>query len=132
MDDITNAFITSMRMAHRAAAHAVDLERARGVRRGPLHGIPITLKDLIDVAGVVTTAGSRVLRDRVPSKNATAVSRLRDAGAVIIGRTNLHEFAFGTTSDHSAFGPVRHPLDPTRSGRIDGGCRGRRQDDLAS
>ncbi len=99
----------------RAEARTADRELARGIDRGPLHGIPISLKDLIDVAGVVTTAGSRVLADRIAPADAPVVTRLREAGAVIIGRTNLHEFALGTTSEDSAFGPVRHPADPTRS-----------------
>lgn len=111
----TNAFITVNRDAALAQARAVDRERAAGLNRGPLHGMPISLKDLIDEAGVVTTAGSRVLRDRVPATSATVVTRLRDAGAVILGRTNLHEFAFGTTSEDSAFGPVRNPHDTSRS-----------------
>ena len=111
----TNAFITVNADAALAQARAVDRERAAGLYRGPLHGMPISLKDLIDEAGVVTTAGSRVLRDRVPAASATVVTRLREAGAVLIGRTNLHEFALGTTSEDSAFGPVRNPHDTSRS-----------------
>jgi aspartyl-tRNA(Asn)/glutamyl-tRNA(Gln) amidotransferase subunit A len=111
----TNAFITVAADAARARALEMDAERARGVDRGPLHGIPISLKDLIDEAGTVTTAGSRVLHDRVATSDAVVTSRLLEAGAVIIGRTNLHEFALGTTCEDSAFGPVRHPLDPRRS-----------------
>ena len=99
----------------RAAARRVDAERARGIDRGPLHGIPISLKDLIDVAGEVTTAASRVLADRVAPADAPVVTRLREAGAIILGKTNLHEFALGTTSEDSAFGAVHHPLDPSRS-----------------
>jgi aspartyl-tRNA(Asn)/glutamyl-tRNA(Gln) amidotransferase subunit A len=110
-----NAFITVDAAGARAAADAVDAERARGIDRGPLHGIPYSLKDLVDVAGVKTTAGSRVLDDRVPTADATIVTRLAEAGAICIGRTNLHEFAMGTTSEDSAFGPVHHPLDPSRS-----------------
>jgi aspartyl-tRNA(Asn)/glutamyl-tRNA(Gln) amidotransferase subunit A len=110
-----NAFITVDAAGARAAADVADAERARGVDRGPLHGIPYSLKDLVDVAGVVTTAGSHVLDDRVPATDATIVTRLREAGAICIGRTNLHEFAMGTTSEDSAFGPVHHPLDPSRS-----------------
>lgn len=111
----TNAYVTVHADRARHAARAIDDERRRGVRRGPLHGIPISIKDLIDEAGIVTTAGSRVLVDRLPERDATVVGRLRDAGAIVIGRTNLHEFALGTTSDSSAFGPVRHPHDPGRS-----------------
>jgi aspartyl-tRNA(Asn)/glutamyl-tRNA(Gln) amidotransferase subunit A len=111
----TNAFIRVYADEARAAARVVDEERARGVDRGPLHGIPISLKDLIDVAGQPTSAGSRVLDGRVATQNAPVVTRLHEAGAVIVGRTNLHEFALGTTSEDSAFGPVRHPADPARS-----------------
>jgi aspartyl-tRNA(Asn)/glutamyl-tRNA(Gln) amidotransferase subunit A len=110
-----NAFITVDAAGARAAADAVDAERTRGIDRGLLHGIPYSLKDLVDVAGVVTTAGSRVLDDRVPTTDAVIVTRLREAGAICLGRTNLHEFAMGTTSEDSAFGPVHHPLDPSRS-----------------
>jgi aspartyl-tRNA(Asn)/glutamyl-tRNA(Gln) amidotransferase subunit A len=111
----TNAFTFVDADGARSRARLVDEERAAGIWRGPLHGIPISLKDLIDVAGTVTTAGSRVLHDRVAVRTATAVTRLDAAGAIIIGRTNLHEFALGTTSDASAFGPVHHPIDGRRS-----------------
>ena len=111
----TNAFVTVRADEARAAAQAADRELASGVDRGPLHGIPISIKDLIDEAGRVTTAASQVLAERVASADATVVTRLRDAGAIVIGRTNLHEFALGTTSEDSAFGPVRNPADLTRS-----------------
>ena len=111
----TNAFIGVDEGGAREAARTADAERKSGIDRGPLHGLPISLKDLIDVAGVVTTAGSRALRDRIPRRDAALVTRLRDAGAIVIGRTNLHEFALGTTSDDSAFGPVRNPHDRSRS-----------------
>jgi len=110
----TNAFIWLDVDRARAAADLVDRERASGVDRGPLHGIPISLKDLIDVAGQVTTAGSRVLGENLATADAIVVTRLREAGAVLIGKTNLHEFALGTTSEDSAFGPVRNPHDTTR------------------
>lgn len=111
----TNAFIAVTADAALSAAAAVDRERAHGVDRGPLHGIPISLKDLIDQAGVVTTAGSTVLDDRTASSDAAVVARLHEAGAIIIGRTNLHQFAVGTTSEDSSFGAVRHPQAPDRS-----------------
>jgi aspartyl-tRNA(Asn)/glutamyl-tRNA(Gln) amidotransferase subunit A len=115
LDSRTNAFTTVHVDQARADARTADRELARGIDRGPLHGIPISIKDLIDVAGIVTTAGSKVLADRVPAGDATVVTRLKEAGAVIIGRTNMHEFALGTTSEDSAFGPVRNPADPSRS-----------------
>jgi aspartyl-tRNA(Asn)/glutamyl-tRNA(Gln) amidotransferase subunit A len=109
-----NAFIRVDADAARAAAEIADAERARGIDRGPLHGIPISIKDLIDVIGQPTTAASKVLRDHVATSNAPIVTRLHEAGAVIIGKTNLHEFALGTTGEESAFGPVRHPADHDR------------------
>jgi aspartyl-tRNA(Asn)/glutamyl-tRNA(Gln) amidotransferase subunit A len=111
----TNAFISVRAEDARRAAEDADRERAAGVARGPLHGIPISIKDLIDEAGRVTTAASRVLAERVAAADAPVVARLRQAGAIVIGRTNLHEFALGTTSEDSAFGPVRNPADLTRS-----------------
>ena len=111
----TNAFTAVDADGARSRARVADEERAAGIWRGPLHGIPISLKDLIDVAGTVTTAASRVLHNRLAVRTATAVTRLEAAGAIIIGRTNLHEFALGTTSDASAFGAVHHPIDETRS-----------------
>ncbi|MEO8074680.1 MAG: amidase [Acidobacteriota bacterium] len=109
-----NAFITVMRETALAEARASEGEVAAGRYRGPLHGIPVSVKDLIDVAGTPTTGGSAV-PPRYPREDAPIVTRLREAGAIIVGKTNLHEFAFGTTSDESAFGPVRHPQDPSRS-----------------
>jgi aspartyl-tRNA(Asn)/glutamyl-tRNA(Gln) amidotransferase subunit A len=111
----TNAFILVDADGARAAARAVDDERRRGIDRGPLHGMPISIKDLIDVAGQPTTAASRVRAGHVASHDATVVQRLRDAGAILIGKTNLHEFALGTTSEESAFGAVHNPRDVTRS-----------------
>jgi len=111
----THAFIRVNDDDARAAARRADAERADGRDRGPLHGIPISIKDLIDIKGEPTTAASRVLADRVAAADAPVVTRLREAGAVLIGKTNLHEFALGTTSEDSAFGAVRHPRDLARS-----------------
>jgi Asp-tRNA(Asn)/Glu-tRNA(Gln) amidotransferase A subunit family amidase len=110
----TNAFITVDEDAARLAAHTADVDRRRGTDRGRLHGIPISVKDLFDIAGQPTTAASRVLAGHVATKDATAVARLRQAGAIFLGKTNLHEFALGSTGDDSAFGPVKHPLDNRR------------------
>ena len=96
-------------------ASAADRELLANRDRGPLHGIPISLKDLIDQAGVPTTAGSAVPDGTPAASDAIVTARLRAAGAVLVGKTNLHEFAFGTTSTESAFGVVRHPDDVTRS-----------------
>lgn len=109
-----NAFITIRRAAALGEAAAAERAIASGQYRGPLHGVPISVKDLIDVAGTATTAGSSVPPGH-PAHDAPIVTRLREAGAIVVGKTNLHEFAFGTTSEESAFGPVRHPIDPSRS-----------------
>jgi aspartyl-tRNA(Asn)/glutamyl-tRNA(Gln) amidotransferase subunit A len=110
-----NAFILVMAESARREADEADRELETGHDRGPLHGTPISVKDLFDVEGTATTAASRVRDGHVASRHAAAIARLREAGAVIIGKTNLHEFAFGTTNEDSAFGPARHPDDPTRS-----------------
>jgi aspartyl-tRNA(Asn)/glutamyl-tRNA(Gln) amidotransferase subunit A len=120
-DKRTNAFILIDRDAARVAAKAVDDERARGVDRGPLHGMPISIKDLVDSAGQPTTAGSKVRNGHVATHDAPIIERLRKAGAVIIGKTNVHEFALGPTSDESAFGPVLNPHDTSR---VSGGSSG--------
>ena len=110
-----NAFITVMADEAMRQAREADQELAAGNDRGPLHGVPISIKDLLDVKGIPTTAASRVREGHVAERDAPAIAHLRQAGAVFIGKTNLHEFAFGTTSEDSAFGPVRHPHDPARS-----------------
>jgi aspartyl-tRNA(Asn)/glutamyl-tRNA(Gln) amidotransferase subunit A len=110
-----NAFITVMADEARLDASRSDRELESGLDRGPLHGVPISIKDIFDVAATVTTAGSRVREGNVAAHDAPLVQRLRAAGAVIVGKTNLHEFACGTTNEDSAFGPARNPLDPSRS-----------------
>ncbi|HUQ88989.1 MAG TPA: amidase [Vicinamibacterales bacterium] len=110
-----NAFITVTADEALAQAHQADKDIAAGRRIGPLHGIPISLKDLIDQQGMATTAGSLVRKDHIATADAVVTQRLRDAGAVFVGKTNLHEFAFGTTSEDSGFGAVRNPHDPSRS-----------------
>jgi aspartyl-tRNA(Asn)/glutamyl-tRNA(Gln) amidotransferase subunit A len=109
-----NAFITVFENTALEEAHAAERDIRAGGWRGPLHGVPISLKDLVDVAGRETTSGSKV-PPRRPDVDAVVVRQLRDAGAILIGKTNLHEFAFGTTGDESGFGAIRHPLDPARS-----------------
>src|SRR5262245_8172326 len=100
----TNAFIRIDADEALAAARQADIDLKAGRDKGGLHGIPISLKDLIDEAGRVTTAASHVLDDRMPSADAPVVTRLRNAGAISLGKTNLHQFALGTTSEDSAFG----------------------------
>ncbi|HET9195570.1 MAG TPA: amidase [Vicinamibacterales bacterium] len=110
-----NAYITVLADQALAQAKQADAELKSGRDRGPLHGVPISLKDIIDLDGVSTTAASKVRHGHVAPHDAPVVARLREAGAVFLGKTNLHEFAFGTTNEDSAFGLVRHPLDPNRS-----------------
>src|SRR6185369_17349701 len=86
-----------------------EAEIARGAWRGPLHGVPIGLKDLFDTVGVRTTAASDLFKDRIPTRDAEVVRRLKTAGAVLLGKQNMHEFAYGCSSTVTAFGPVRNP-----------------------
>lgn len=116
-----NAYITVDAKGAVAAARKADHEASRDGWRGPLHGIPLAIKDNIDTANLRTTAASRVFEKRVPAVDAVVVSRLRAAGAVILGKTNMHEIAIGTTSAISFYGPVRNPHDPTR---VTGGSSG--------
>ena len=104
-----NAYITVVGEQALKSAREVEAEQRRGKWRGPLHGIPIALKDNIDTAGIRTTAASGVFKDRVPSEDADVVRRLKAAGAIIIGKLNLHEFAYGGTSDVGYFGAVHNP-----------------------
>jgi len=116
-----NAFITVMAESALAEARRAEAELLRGEWRGALHGVPMALKDLIDVAGVRTTAGSAYYKDRVADHDAEVVRRLREAGAVIVGKNNLHEFAYGGSSLVSHFGDVHNPWD---LGRMAGGSSG--------
>jgi len=116
-----NAFITVMADAALGDARAAEDEIRHGLWRGPLHGIPIAIKDLIDTAGVRTTAGSAQYENRVPREDAEVVRWLRLAGAVIVGKNNLHEFAYGGSSLVSYFGDVRNPWD---AARVAGGSSG--------
>src|SRR6266853_1049863 len=104
-----NAFITVLADSALAEARTAETEIARGEWRGPLHGIPVALKDIIDTAGTRTTAGSALFEHRVPTEDAEVVRRLRQAGAVILGKNNLHEFAYGGSSLVSFFGDVHNP-----------------------
>jgi len=104
-----NAFITVTRESALAHARTLEAEAAAGKLRGPLHGVPIALKDNIDTAGVRTTAASAVFDDRVPKEDAEVARRLTAAGAILVGKLNLHEFANGGTSATSYYGPVRNP-----------------------
>jgi len=118
----TNAWITVMREAALAQARELEKEQAAGRFRSPLHGIPIGLKDNIDTAGVRTTAGIKTLEGNVPTEDAEVARRLKAAGAILIGKCNMHIFAQGATSAVSYFGPVRNPWNvETIAGGSSGG-----------
>jgi aspartyl-tRNA(Asn)/glutamyl-tRNA(Gln) amidotransferase subunit A len=122
LDPPLNAFVTVDADGARAAARRADDELAGGTDRGPLHGVPVAVKDLIDVAGLPATRGSRHFAGHIADADAVCVARLRRAGAVIVGTTTTHEFAYGPTGDRSATGPSRNPWDPARmSGGSSGG-----------
>lgn len=116
-----NAFVTVCADQARRTADELTAELARGVYRGPLHGIPVAIKDLTDVAGVRTTYGSSLYREHVPVDDAVPVARLRRAGAIIVGKTNTHEFAFGTTTNNPHYGATHNPW---RLGHVPGGSSG--------
>jgi len=124
-----NAFLTVVADQARADARRAEKAIRGGRYRGPLHGIPIALKDNIWTRGIRTTAGSKVLRDFAPAEDATVVRRLRQAGAILIGKTNLHEFAYGVTTVNPYYGATRNPWDTTR---IAGGSSGGSAAALAS
>jgi aspartyl-tRNA(Asn)/glutamyl-tRNA(Gln) amidotransferase subunit A len=106
-----NAFITITAESALKQAREAEAEVTRGNWRGPLHGVPIALKDLFDTAGVRTTAASGVFKDRIPAEDAEVVRRLKAAGAVLLGKTNMHEFALGGSSIVSYFGAVHSPWE---------------------
>jgi aspartyl-tRNA(Asn)/glutamyl-tRNA(Gln) amidotransferase subunit A len=113
-DPALNAFITVTAEQAIAAAAGAAAQIARGEYLGPLHGIPVAVKDLFDTAGIRSTSGSKVLADHVPASDSAAVERLRSAGAVSLGKLNLHEFAFGATGVNPHYGPARNPWDTAR------------------
>ncbi|WP_080835676.1 amidase [Cohnella massiliensis] len=116
-----NAYITVMAEDALRRARLLEAELMRGELRGPLHGVPIGVKDNVQTAGVRTTAGSRVLADWIPDEDAAVVAKLKSAGAIIVGKTNLHEFAMGATTENDAYGTARNPWD---AGAIAGGSSG--------
>jgi len=121
MDRHLNSFITVTHQPATAQAKRAERELARGEYRGPLHGIPICLKDLFYTRGVRTTAGSKILRHFIPEENAVVVDRLDAAGAILLGKTNLHEFAYGATNLNPHYGAVHNPW---ATGRLAGGSSG--------
>lgn len=120
-DDPGNVYISFDSEGAAAAAAAADERVAAGDELGPLHGVPIVVKDNIASQGLPTTGGTPALKGWVPAEDAPVLARLRDAGAILIGKTNLHELAFGITSNNAAFGAVANAYDP---GRFAGGSSG--------
>jgi aspartyl-tRNA(Asn)/glutamyl-tRNA(Gln) amidotransferase subunit A len=120
-DEILHAFVTVTGEQALEDARGIDQARSRGERLGPLAGVPLALKDVLVTKGVRTTAGSRILEDYHPPYDATVVRRLREAGAVVVGKANMDEFAMGSSTENSGFGPSRNPWDPSR---VPGGSSG--------
>ncbi len=110
-----NAFLTVARDEALARARELDARRARGETLGPLAGVPVAVKDAICTRGLRSTAASKILADYVPPYDATVVERLRAADAVVVGKTNMDEFAMGSSNENSAFGPARNPWDTART-----------------
>ena len=121
VDGEVHAFLYVDRDAALASARVVDEQRASGAQLGPLAGVPLALKDVLTMRGVPTTCGSRILEGWLPPYDSTVVERLREAGVVILGKTNMDEFAMGSSTEHSAYGPTRNPWDLER---IPGGSGG--------
>ncbi len=114
LDHRLNSYVTVVGDEARAAARQAERAIHRGETLGPLHGLPIGLKDLFFTRGLRTTMGSKIMADFVPDFDAAAVERLRQAGAVVIGKQQMHEFALGGTSENPHWGPARNPWDPER------------------
>ena len=120
-DERLNSFITLLAEEAAAAASSAESEIQGGEYRGPLHGIPIGLKDLYFTKGIRTTVGSKIMRDFVPDYDAAVTERFHDAGAILMGKLQMHEFALGATSENPHDGPAHNPWDTTR---ITGGSSG--------
>src|SRR2546428_7465815 len=112
LNSTLNAFITITAESARSQARQAEQDIQHGRWRGPLHGIPLALKDILDTAGVRTTAASALFKERIPAEDAEVVRRLKDAGAVLLGKQNLHEFAYGGSSMVSYYGEVHNSWNP--------------------
>src|ERR1700728_1918832 len=113
-NDELHAFVAVLEDQALARAEQLDAELAAGQYRGPMHGIPVAVKDLIDISGTASTMGSRLFADEIADDNAPVISALYDAGAVVLGKLNMDEFALGVTGVNSLFPRCVNPLDPAR------------------
>ncbi|MBB4782342.1 Asp-tRNA(Asn)/Glu-tRNA(Gln) amidotransferase subunit GatA [Streptomyces rapamycinicus] len=129
VDEKVHAFLYVDREGALAQARAVDAKRERGEELGPLAGVPLALKDIFTTKGIPTTVGSKILDGWVPPYDATVTQRLRDADVIVLGKTNMDEFAMGSSTENSAFGPTGNPWDLTR---VPGGSGGGSSASLAS
>lgn len=120
-DEKVHAFLHVDREGALAQARAVDAKRERGEKLGPLAGVPLALKDIFTAVGVPTTVGSKILEGWIPPYDATLTRKLKEADVVILGKTNMDEFAMGSSTENSAYGPTGNPWDLTR---IPGGSGG--------
>ncbi|GAA2295005.1 Asp-tRNA(Asn)/Glu-tRNA(Gln) amidotransferase subunit GatA [Streptomyces violaceusniger] len=129
VDEKVHAFLYVDREGALAQARAVDAKRERGEELGPLAGVPLALKDIFTTEGIPTTVGSKILEGWIPPYDATVTQRLRDADVIVLGKTNMDEFAMGSSTENSAFGPTGNPWDLTR---VPGGSGGGSSASLAS
>ena len=120
-EPILNSFITVLADEARAAARQAERDIRAGRYRGPLHGIPVGLKDLFNTGGVRTTSGSRIYDNYIPAQDCTVAARFREAGAILLGKLNMHQFAYGPTGENPDYGHMHNPWDPER---VSGGSSG--------
>jgi aspartyl-tRNA(Asn)/glutamyl-tRNA(Gln) amidotransferase subunit A len=111
-EPVLNSFITLLPDQARASARRAEAEIRKGNYLGPLHGIPVALKDLFHTAGVRTTSGSRIFDTFIPDEDCTVAKRFRQAGAILLGKLNMHQFAYGPTGENPDYGDSRNPWDP--------------------
>ena len=120
-EPVLNSFITVLADEAAAAARQAERDIRAGRHRGPLHGIPVGLKDLFNTGGVRTTSGSRIYDNYIPAQDCTVAARFREAGAILLGKLNMHQFAYGPTGENPDYGHMHNPWDPER---VSGGSSG--------